>query len=167
VLASLAAMVLLALAIATGCTVQSAPPPPAASATPTPTASTSAPATYPPALCAAAAEVQAAANGIVHLNALQVGTDGVKAALQNLQTAGQHLATAAKDQFGPQAVALQQSLTQLAATIGSLSDQASLSANLGAITAAVSGVEQSAQPIVDNVRGGCPGLPPSETPRPS
>ena len=39
-----------------------------------------------PELCSAAADYQKAANAVVHLDANKVGTDGVKAALQDLQT---------------------------------------------------------------------------------
>jgi hypothetical protein len=41
-----------------------------------------------------------------HLDASKVGTNGVKAALQDLQTAAQNLTTAAKEQFGPQVAEL-------------------------------------------------------------
>jgi hypothetical protein len=132
-----------------------------------PAAVTPAPSTAPTssaALCSAAAEFQTAANAIVHLDATKVGTEGVKTALQNLQTAGRNLATAAKDQFGPQVNALEQSLASLQTTIAGLSDQASLSAKLGAVTASVSGVEQAAKPIMDSVRTGCTSVPPVETP---
>jgi hypothetical protein len=75
-----------------GCTSQSPPPPPP------PPAPTVAPtsATYSAELCSAAAEYQTAANALVQLDAKQVGTDGVKAALQDLQTATSNLAAAAQ-----------------------------------------------------------------------
>ena len=64
-----------------GCasTSSSTPPPPAAS-TPVPTSSPG----LSSQLCSAAAEYQKAANALVNLDATKVGTDGVKAALQNL-----------------------------------------------------------------------------------
>src|SRR5262249_11630367 len=103
-MAGRAGSVILAMFLAfgvTGCAGSSAPPqsapPPAA--TTAAAAATSTPAAPSAALCSAAAEFQTAANAIAHLNAVQVGTSGVKAALQNLQTAGRNLATAARDQY--------------------------------------------------------------------
>ena len=63
-------------------------------------------ATYSAELCSAAAEYQTAANALVQLDAKQVGADGVKAALQDLQTATSNLAAAAQDQFDPQVAEL-------------------------------------------------------------
>ncbi|NMH97921.1 hypothetical protein [Pseudonocardia acidicola] len=143
------------------------PAPSAGPATITPTAAVPAPATstaYSAALCSAAAQFQTAANAIVTLDATKVGTDGVKAALQNLQTAGRNLVAAAKDQFGPQVAGVEQSLASLQTTIAGLSDQPSLSAKLGALISSVSDVEQAAEPIVASVRTGCTGVPVVETP---
>ena len=91
---------------------------------PAPTASSPAPttpATYSPQLCSAAADYQKAANAVVHLDANKVGTDGVKAALQDLQTAAQNLTTAAKEQFGPQVAELEKAIASLRATLAGLS----------------------------------------------
>ena len=49
-------------------------------------------------------------------------------------------------------------------TIAGLSDQDSLSTNLGKIAASVGVVEQAGQPIVESVRTGCPSVPPAEAP---
>jgi hypothetical protein len=121
-------------------------------------------ATYSAELCSAAAEYQTAANALVQLDAKQVGTDGVKAALQDLQTATSNLAAAAQDQFEPQVAELEKAVASLRGTIAALSDQDSLSTNLGKIAASVGVVEQAAKPIVDSVRTGCPSVPPVETP---
>jgi hypothetical protein len=139
----------------------------ASPSTPAPTASNPAPttsATYSPQLCSAAADYQKAANAVVHLDANKVGTDGVKAALQDLQTAAQNLTTAAKEQFGPQVAELEKAIASLRATLAGLTDQDSLSTNLGKIAASVGAVEQAATPIVDSVRTGCPAVPPAELP---
>jgi hypothetical protein len=93
-----------------------------------------------------------------------VGADGVKSALQNLNTAADNLQAAARAQFGPQVAELEKAIASLRGTIAGLTDQDSLSTNLGKITASVSGVEQAAKPIVDSVRTGCPSVPPVETP---
>jgi hypothetical protein len=160
--ARMAVAAIVAAAAIAGCASGGAPPPPAAPPTPVAPAPT-----YSAALCSAAVEFQTAANAIVHLNATAVGTQGVKAALQNLQTAGRNLAAAAQDQFGPQLADLNQALASLQTTITGLTDQQSLSDKLGALTAAVSNVEQAAKPIMDSVRTGCPAVPPVEAPRPS
>ena len=141
-----------------GCTSQSTPPPP-----PAPTAAPTS-ATYSAELCSAAAEFQTAANAIVTLDATKVGADGVKKALQDLETAGGNLIAAAKGQFGPQVAELETALASLKGTIAGLTDQDSLSTNLGKIAASVGVVEQAAKPIVDSVRTGCPSVPPVETP---
>jgi hypothetical protein len=147
-----------------GCAGQSAaPPPPPPVATPTP----SAPATFSSELCAAAAEYQQAANAIVNLDATKVGTEGVKKALQDLETASNNLIAAAQEQFGPQVEDLEQAIASLRGTIAGLSSQDSLSTNLGKIAASVSVVEQAAQPIVESVRTGCPSVPSVELPPPA
>ncbi|WP_433505438.1 hypothetical protein ACQP04_02365 [Pseudonocardia halophobica] len=149
-----------------GCSSQSAAPP---STPPAPPTTTSAPASaaYSPELCTAATEFQTAANAILQLDATKVGTEGVKAALQNLAAAGKKLANAAGSQFGPQVDALEQALGSLQTTIASIQDQATLSAKLGALTGSVAQVEAAAKPIVDSIRTGCPGVPPVATPPPS
>ena len=144
-----------------GCGSQSATaPPPAVS---TPAAPTSA-APLSAELCSAAAEYQTAANAIVTLDASQVGTDGVKKALQDLETAAKNLGAAAQEQFGPQVTELERAIASLRGTIAGLSDQDSLSTNLGKIAASVAGVEQAAKPIMDSVRSGCPSVPQAEMP---
>jgi hypothetical protein len=148
----------LACLVLAGCTSQSPPPPP-----PPPTVVPT-PATYSAELCSAAAEFQTAANAIVTLNATQVGSDGVKKALQDLETAASNLRAAAQEQFGPQGAELEKAVGALKGTIAGLTDQDSLSTNLGKIAASVAVVEQAAKPIVDSVRVGCPSVPPVETP---
>jgi len=144
-----------------GCASQSATaPPPAVS---TPAAPTSA-APLSSELCSAAAEYQTAANALLTLNATQVGTDGVKKALQDLETAANNLATAAQEQFGPQVQELEKAIASLRGTIAGLSDQDSVSTNLGKIAASVGVVEQAAKPIMDSVRSGCPSVPAVELP---
>jgi hypothetical protein len=144
-----------------GCASQSSAPP---ASPPSPTVTPTASATYSAELCSAAAEFQTAANAIVELDASQVGTDGVKKALQDLETAGTNLIAAAEAQFGPQAAELKMAVASLRGTIAGLTDQDSLSTNLGKIAASVGVVEQAAQPIVESVRTGCPSVPPVEAP---
>ena len=152
----------LACFVLSGCTSQSPapstpPPPPTPTVVPTP-------ATYSAELCTAAGDFQTAANAIVTLNATQVGSDGVKRALQDLDTAASNLRAAAQEQFGPQGAELERAVGALRGTIAGLTDQDSLSTNLGKIAASVGLVEQAAKPIVDSVRSGCPSVPPIETP---
>lgn len=133
----------------------------ASSAVPTSAAPTSA------ALCSAAADFRTATDAIGNLDANQVGVDGVKAALQNLETAGRNLATAAEAQFRPDVENLTTALGSLQDTITSLSDQSSLSSKLGALAASVSEVEVAAAPIMNSVEAGCPPVPSSESTPPS
>jgi hypothetical protein len=160
--ARLAAAGILALTAVAGCAGGGSPTPGApASADAT---SVVVSATNSPALCAAASEFQTAANAIVHLNASAVGVDGVKAALQQLRTAGANLATAAKDQLAPQVDNLPQALNGLQTTVAGLTDQSSPSSKLGAIAASVGAVEQAAKPILDSVAPTCPSIPTAEPP---
>ena len=147
--------------VVAGCAGQTSAPPASA---PAPTAAPTTSAALSPQLCSAAAEYQAAANALVNLDVSQVGTDGVKQALQDLATAGNNLATAAEEQFAPQVAELETAVASLRGTIAGLTDQDSLSTNLGKIAASVAAVEQAAKPIVDSVRAGCPSVPPAEVP---
>jgi hypothetical protein len=151
------AAALLGLAVVAGCSAQPAAPP--STPAPPPTTSAPAPTTYSPELCTAATEFQTAANALVQLDATKVGTEGVKAALQNLADAGRNLTGAAQAQFAPQVDGLEQALASLQTTIAGITDQASLSAKLGALTTSVAQVEAAAAPIVDSVRMGCSGVP--------
>jgi hypothetical protein len=96
-----AAAGVLGAVVVAGCSSQPAAPP---ATPPAPPAVTTAPAapTYSPELCSAAAQFQTAADALVQLDATKAGTEGVKAALQDLADAGRNLATAAGTQFGPQ-----------------------------------------------------------------
>ena len=134
---------------------------PASSAVPTSAAPTSA------ALCSAAADFRSATDAIGNLDANQVGVDGVRAALQNLETAGRNLVTAAGAQFRPDVENLTTALGSLQNTITSLSDQNSLSSKLGALAASVSEVEVAAAPIVESVQAGCPSVPSTGSTPPS
>ena len=107
---------------------------------------------------------QTAANDIVTLDATKVGSDGVKKTLQNLETAAGNLWAAAQDAVRSQGAELQSAIASLKGTVAGLTDQDSLSTNLGKIAASVAGVEQAAKPIMDSVRTGCPSVPPAETP---
>jgi hypothetical protein len=164
ILARWAMAAVLACVAVAGCASGPAPAPAPAPPAATTPATAAPPATYSATLCAAATQFQTAANAIVHLDASKVGMDGVKAALQNLGSAGRNLANEAKEQFGPQVANLNQAIDTLQVTTAGLSDQNSLSAKLGALTASVSGVEQAAKPIMDSVRTGCTSVPPVETP---
>jgi hypothetical protein len=129
-------------------------PPATAAATAPPTASSAAPTSA--ALCSAAAQFRAAAAAIGNVDAAKVGVDGVKAALQNLQSAGRDLATAAGAQFGPDVNNLTTALGSLQETLATLTDQTSLSAKFGALAASVGAVEQAAAPILNSARASCP-----------
>jgi hypothetical protein len=150
------AVSLIGLALAVGCSDQPVAPPAASPAPPAPPA----PTTYSPELCTAATQFQTAANALAQLDGTKVGTDGVKAALQDLADAGRNLAVEARAQFAPPVAALEQALPVLQTTIAQIGDQTNLSARLGAITTSVAQVEVAAAPIVESVRTGCTGVPP-------
>lgn len=157
-LAHLVVASVLGCAVVAGCAGPGGAPP-AATTTSAPAATT-----YSSAVCSAAADFQTSANAVSQLDATKVGTNGVRTAMQNLVNAGRNLATATKAQFAPQVATLEQALGSLQTTIGGLTDQNSLSAKLGAVTASVAAVEQAAKPILDTVRTGCPALPTTAMP---
>jgi hypothetical protein len=161
---SRAVAVAVAFLVLAGCGGQSSAPATSQPASAAPTAAPTTSVTLSAELCSAATEYQVAANALVDLNATQVGIDGVKQALQDLQTAGGDLAAAAKEQFAPQVAELESAVASLRGTIAGLTDQDSLSTNLGKIATSVGGVEQAAQPIVDSGRAGCPSVPSAEAP---
>jgi hypothetical protein len=139
-----------------GCASQSTTAPPASTASPT----------YSVQLCSEAALYQTAANDVVTLDVSKEGTDGVKQALLNLQTATNNLVAVAANekQFGSQLPELEKASASLDATIEGLGSQADPSASLGGVTASVSAVDQAAKTIMDALRTGCPSVPPAETP---
>jgi hypothetical protein len=158
------------IAAALGCFVlagcgdtSSTAPPPASTGS---SAGSAGPVKYSVQLCSEAAEYQTSANAIATLDANAAGSDGVKTALLDLQTATNNLiaVAAAENQFGPQVSGLEGASASLNATIAELGGQEDVSANLGRITASVTAVEQAAKPIVDNVRPGCPSVPAAATP---
>lgn len=146
--AVLIAATLLALSGA-GCSRATPSAPPATPPAPTTTASTSAE------LCIAVADFRTATNQLTELDAVAVGLDGVKAALQNLGTAANELADAASAEFGPQAQDLKEAISALGGTVEGLQNQADLSSKLGEIATSVGEVEQAAAAIVDSAQAGC------------
>lgn len=147
--------------VVVGCAGESTTATPAASGP----ASTAA-ATYSVQLCSEAALYQTAANDMAVVDVTTAGTDGVKKALLNLQTAANNLVAvaAAENQFGPQVAELEAASTSLNTTIEDVANQDDASLNGDTITASVSAVEQAAKPMVDSLRGGCPSVPPAVTP---
>jgi hypothetical protein len=117
-------------------------------------------------LCAEAAEYQTAANAIAPLDVSTAGIDGVKPALLDLQTATDNLiaVASAENQFGPQVAELEAASASLDTTVAGLGGQNGAPADIGAVTASVSAVEQAAQPMMDSLRAGCPSVPPAAIP---
>jgi hypothetical protein len=138
----------------------------ASQSTTAPPASSSASPTYSVQLCSEATTFQTAANDVATLDVSTAGTDGVKQALLDLQTATNNLiAVAANEkQFGGELPALEKAGASLDATIEGLGGQADPSASLGEITSSVTAVDQAAKPMMDSLRAGCPSVPPAETP---
>jgi hypothetical protein len=148
--------------ILAGCSESTPAPAPPGESSPTSAGS----ATYSVQLCSEAAEYQTAANATVTLDASTAGVDGVKLALEDLQTSTNNLiaTAAAENQFGPQVAELEKAGASLDATVAGLSGQDSLPANLGEVAASVGAVQEAAKPIVDSLRPGCPSVPPAEIP---
>jgi hypothetical protein len=107
-------------------------------------------------LCTAVSDFHTAPNQLTQVDAVPVGLDGVKAALQNLDGAGSEVADAAASEHGPQVDELHLAVTAQCTTIEGLQNQVDLSSKLGAIATSVSGVEKAAAPIVNSAKAGCP-----------
>jgi hypothetical protein len=153
------------IAAGLGCLVLSACASQSTTAPPASTASTASPG-YSVQLCSEAVTYQTAANDVLTLDVSKAGTEGVKQALLDLQTATNNLVAVAANekQFGAQLPALDKASTSLDTTVEGLGSQADPSASLGEITSSVSAVDQAAKPIMDSLRAGCPSVPPAETP---
>ena len=138
----------------------------ASQSTTAPPASSTASATYSVQLCSEATTFQTAANDVATLDVSTAGTDGVKNALLDLQTATTNLIAVASNekQFSAQLPALEKASASLNATIQGLDSQSDPSATAAETTASVTAVDQAAKPMMDSLRSGCPSVPPAETP---
>ena len=129
----------------------------------------SAPGSVPPAdaaLCTAAGEFQVTVATLSSLRGAGADAAAVKAALENVGTSGASLADAAQNQYPAQVADLRQATASLKSTVTGLTDQGSLSSNLGAVMSSLASVGVAAGGILSPIKHSCPA-PSSMPPAPS
>ena len=88
-------------------------------------------------VCGDLTALQTSVNGLLNVNVVQTGTDGVKSALATVQSDLDALAASASAQLGPQVDALKQSLTAVATTLSSGQSVSAIASQLATQLAAV------------------------------
>lgn len=145
---TLGAAVLLAATGLAGCSSDSTTASSSSSAPATASASAST------AVCADADALQASVNALVNTKVIQEGTSAVQTRFATVQSDAQNLIATAKDEFAPETSALESSLTALQTAVQGLTDSPS-AADAAAVAAALGPVKNSAQELVDAVKGTC------------
>lgn len=136
-------------------------------------AASSAPGSPPPAdaaLCTAAGKFQAAVVNLASLRGTGADAAAVKAALQNVDTTGADLANAAQNQYPAQVADLRQATASLKSTVTGLTDQGSLSSNLGTVMSSLTSVGVAAGGVLSPIKHSCPAMAsavPAPSPAPS
>ncbi len=150
----------LALALVTAACGGAASPTPAASDAPetaAPTAS-AAPAelSAPAAICEDAAAFRTSLETLSGLRLVEVGTSGVRAAVDDVKTSAEALLVSSKDLIGPPVTNLLAAVTALQATLTGLGDQPSLGAGLVAVRAAIAEIRAAADEVEATLETSCP-----------
>ena len=105
------------------------------------------------AACAGLATVQASVASLKAVDLTAVGTDGLKAALTDVETAVTALAADAKDTAVPERAALSASLDSLKTAVSGLTSDATLREKATELTTAIAAVQTAA----DGVKAAMPG----------
>lgn len=145
---TLGAAVLLAATGLAGCSSD------ATTASSSSSAPASASASASTAVCADADALQASVNALIDTKVIQEGTSAVQTRFATVQSDAQTLIATAKDEFAPETSALESSLTALQTAVQGLTDSPS-AADAAAVAAALGPVKDSAQELVDAVKGTC------------
>ena len=113
------------------------------------------------ALCTAAGQFQGALTNLSSLRGAGADAAAVKAALQHVSTTGGNLADAAQNQYPAQAADLRQAADSLKSTVTGLTDQSSLSANLGTVMSSLASVGLAAGGLLSPIKHSCPAPSPA------
>lgn len=131
--------------------------PTAAPATAAPTASaTPAESSAPAAICEDAAAFRTSLETLTGLRLVEVGTSGVRAAVDDVKTSAEALLVSGKDLIGPPVTNLLAAVTGLQATLTGLGDQPSLGAGLVAVRAAIAEIRSAADDVEAALETSCP-----------
>lgn len=109
------------------------------------------------AVCADAAALEASVTNLKQLDIAKVGTNGLKAALQDTQAKLQAFAASAAAQWQPQIAGLQSSLNNLQSAAAGLGQQPSRAA-VQSVESAISGVQNAWAALKQKIGGTCPSL---------
>jgi hypothetical protein len=128
-----------------------------APATAAPTASTApAESSAPEAVCEDAAAFRASLEALTSLRLVEVGTSGVRAAVDDVKTSAEALLVSSRDLIGPPVTNLLAAVTALQATLTGLGDQPSLGAGLVAVRAAIAEIRSAADEVEAALETSCP-----------
>ncbi len=142
--------------LAVACGGSSSPLP---SAMPVPTASPTAEPSAAPttaAVCDDAATFRASIVALTNLKLLEVGTSGVKSALEDVSASAQALLLSGKDLLAQPLANLVASVKALQATLAGLGDQQGLGAALVAVRAAIENIKAAAADVETALGTTCP-----------
>lgn len=150
----------LAVALVAAACGGGASPTPVASDTPAtaaPTASAApAESTAPAALCEDAAAFRASLATLTGLRLVEVGTSGVKAAVDDVKASAEALLVSGKELIGPPVTNLLAAVTALQATLTGLGDQPTLGAGLVAVRTAIAEIRAAADDVEAVLGTSCP-----------
>jgi hypothetical protein len=151
------AALLLGVALLAGCGSKSSSTA-AANSTPASGATTASSATTAstpkPSYCAPLSDLEASVKALADIKVRQVGTNGLKAALKQVQSNAMATIKAVEGQFASQTAALKSSLNTLATTVKQLSQSPSL-AQLGQVKTQISAVSTAAKSLVSGISPKC------------
>ncbi len=154
----------LAVAMAvTACGGGASPTPAASSAPPSPTPAASAEATpapsaasTPAAICDDATAFRASVAALANLKLLEVGTSGVKSAVDEVKSNAEALLVSGKELLAQPIASLLAGVTGLQATLTSLGDQPSLGAGVAAVKLAIEQIKSAATDVEAALGTTCP-----------
>ncbi|HEY2766345.1 MAG TPA: hypothetical protein VGJ13_20390, partial [Pseudonocardiaceae bacterium] len=118
------------------------------------------------ALCTASGQFQAAVANLSSLRGAGGDAAAVKTAVQDVANTGGNLANAAQNQYPAQVADLRQAAASLKSAVTGLTDQGSLSSNLGAVMSSLASVGVAAGGVLSPIKHSCPA-PSSAPPAPS
>lgn len=153
------APLLVAIAVVAAACGGAASPSPTASpapATPAPTASEAPAESAVPAVCEDAAAFRASIATLTGLRLVEVGTSGVRAAVDDVKTSAEALLVSGRDLIGPPVTNLLAAVSALQATLTGLGDQPSLGAGLTAVRTAIAEIRSAADEVEAVLETSCP-----------
>ncbi len=107
-------------------------------------------------MCVDAAAFRASVETLTNLKLAQVGTAGLKTALDAVQTSAQALLSSGKDLVGPPITDLLTAVQGLQTTIAGLGDQPTLGAKLVSVQGSIAQIKTAAANVDTALGASCP-----------